>query len=100
MAKTPEGAVKSDIKKWLNARGIDSTMPMGSGYGASGVPDFLCCWNGRFLAIEAKAPGKRKNTTVLQDRKLADIRNAGGIAIVVDDVRQLDELEKALEAKL
>jgi hypothetical protein len=41
------------------------------------------------LGIEAKAPGKRSNTTPLQDREIAAIQAAGGIAIVVDDVSQL-----------
>jgi hypothetical protein len=30
-------------------------MPIGTGYGNSGVPDFLVCHGGEFLAIEAKA---------------------------------------------
>jgi hypothetical protein len=41
------------------------------------------------LAVEAKAPGKRSNTTPLQDREIAAIQAAGGIAIVVDDLSQL-----------
>lgn len=93
MASTPEAKVKAAIRAWLRERGIYSAMPIGSGYGSSGTPDFLCCWRGRFLAIEAKAPGKRSNTTHLQDRQLAAIRAAGGIALVVDDIKQLDELE-------
>lgn len=94
MAQTPEGKVKAAIKKWLQARGIWFCMPIGTGFGTSGVPDFVCCWGGSFLAIEAKAPGKRGNTSELQDRQIAGIHKAGGAAIVVDDVKQLDELEK------
>jgi hypothetical protein len=41
------------------------------------------------LAIETKAPGKRGNTTANQDRHIANIQAAGGIALVVDDVEQL-----------
>lgn len=96
MAQTPEGAVKAKIKSWLKARNIWYSMPIGSGFGKSGVPDFLCCWDGRFLAIEAKAPGKRSNTTVMQDNEIIGIHKAGGMAIVVDDVSQLDELEVRL----
>ena len=96
MAKTPEGAVKAKIKAWLESRGIWFSMPMGTGFGNSGVPDFLCSWGGRFLAIEAKAPGKRRNTTVMQDNQIMGIHKSGGIAVVVDDVSQLDELEARL----
>lgn len=90
MATTPEGRVKRDIKKWLNERGIWYCMPMGTGFGKSGVPDFICCWSGRFLAIEAKAPGKRGNTSELQKGQIDKIWSAGGVALVIDDVTQLD----------
>ena len=96
MAQTPEGRVKADIRKWMQARNIWFCMPMGTGYGTSGVPDFVCCWGGKFLAIEAKAPGKRTNTSALQDRQIEAIHKARGAVLVVDDVSQLDELEKRL----
>jgi hypothetical protein len=92
MALTPEGRVKEAVKRLLKVHGIHYIMPMQNGMGVVGVPDFLCCWNGRFLAIETKAPGKRGNTTANQDRQLAAIADCGGIAIVVDDVNQLKEI--------
>lgn len=91
MATTPEGKVKAAVKKWLAAKGIWYCMPMGTGFGNSGVPDFVCCWDGKFLAIETKAPGSRSRTTVLQKRQIAAIHEAGGSALVVDDVSQLAE---------
>ena len=93
MATTPEGKVKSAVKKWLTERGIWYCMPIGTGFGNSGVPDFVCCWDGRFLAIETKAPGKRSNTTVMQDNQIMGIHKAGGAAVVVDDIEQLKQLE-------
>lgn len=96
MAQTPEGKVKAAVKAWLKARGIWFCMPMGTGYGNSGVPDFICCWNGRFLAIETKAPGKLSNTTVMQDNQIMGIHKANGMAIVIDDVEQLNQLEERL----
>jgi hypothetical protein len=93
LAQTPEGKVKAGIKSWLRARGIWFCMPMGTGFGSSGVPDFICCWAGRFLAIEAKAPGKRSNTTTMQKDQIAAIAAAGGTALVVDDVSLLDSLD-------
>lgn len=91
MAATPESKVKAAVKRWLAAKGIWYCMPMGTGFGNSGVPDFVCCMEGKFLAIETKAPGKRHNTTVLQKRQIASIKDAGGEAVVIDDVSQLDE---------
>ncbi len=90
MALTPEARVKRDVKKFLAERGAWWSMPIGSGFGKSGVPDFLVCHQGRFIAIETKAPGRLKNPTAMQDIQLAAIRDAGGVSVVVDDVRQLE----------
>ena len=83
MAATPEKLVKDKIKKILKEHGVYYAMPMGTGYGNSGVPDFLCCVNGKFLAIEAKA-GKGI-PTALQEKNLRDIKAAGGDAFVVNE---------------
>lgn len=91
---TPESLVKTAVKRWLVDRGIWYFMPAANGFGKAGVPDFICCWNGRFIGIETKAPGKRNNTTAMQDVQIAGIHRAGGAAIVVDDVAQLDTLDK------
>lgn len=94
MAATPESKVKAKIKKVLEEYGVYYAMPIGTGYGNAGVPDFLCCHNGRFLAIEAKA-GKGK-TTALQDKNIREICNAGGYALVVNE-DNLDEVRCFLE---
>lgn len=83
MAQTPEAKVKAKIKTMLKEHGIYYAMPIGTGYGTSGVPDFLCCVNGKFLAIEAKA-GKG-TTTALQDKNLRDIEASGGMTLVVNE---------------
>jgi pantoate kinase len=83
MAQTPEAKVKEKIKKILKEHGVWYAMPMGTGYGNSGVPDFLCCVKGKFLAIEAKA-GKGI-PTALQEKNMRDIRVAGGEALVINE---------------
>lgn len=96
MAQTPEGAVKAKIKAILKEHGAYFAMPIGSAFGNSGVPDFLCCVNGEFLAIEAKA-GKGK-TTALQDKHLADIGKAGGRSLIINEESlRLGVLEAILE---
>jgi len=94
MAQTPEAKVKEKIKKLLKEHKVYYAMPMGTGYGNSGVPDFLCCVNGKFLAIEAKA-GKGI-PTALQEKNLRDIKAAGGIALVINE-DNIEELEKWLK---
>ena len=83
MAQTPEAKVKAKIKAILKAHGVYYAMPIGTGLGNSGVPDFLVCHNGQFLAIEAKA-GKGK-TTALQDKNLRQIQDAGGWILVANE---------------
>lgn len=96
MASTPEAKVKEKIKKILKEHGAWYAMPMGTGYGNSGVPDFLVCLNGEFLAIEAKA-GKGV-PTALQEKNLRDIEKAGGRALIINEQSlELEVLEAVLE---
>lgn len=88
MATTPEGAVKRRIVVILKQYGVWYAMPATGGYGSSGVPDFLCCVNGHFLGIEAKAgPGV---PTALQIMQLNGICDAGGMSIVVNETNLVD----------
>lgn len=80
---TPESAVKKRIAKVLKAEGVWYCMPIGGAYTKAGVPDYLCCVSGIFLAIEAKA-GKGK-LTALQEREAGLITTAGGYWVLVDD---------------
>ena len=96
MATTPEAKVKAKIKAILKAHNVYYAMPIGTGYGNSGVPDFLCCVNGEFLAIEAKA-GKGV-PTALQLKNLREIEDAGGRTLVINEESlKLGVLEAVLE---
>jgi pantoate kinase len=83
MATTREAKVKAKIKAILKAHNIYYAMPIGTGYGNSGVPDFLCCVNGKFLAIEAKA-GKGQ-ATALQLKNMQAINLAGGYTCIINE---------------
>lgn len=98
MASTKEVLVKQKIRKILEKHGVYYAMPIGSGYGNSGVPDFLCCIRGHFLAIEAKA-GTNK-PTALQEKHLDNIAAAGGISMVVneDALEGLDAVVERLKS--
>ena len=84
MAATPESKVKDKIKKILEDNKVYYAMPIGSGYGRSGVPDFLCCIDGQFLSIEAKATDKDK-PTALQMREMKRIEMSGGLTVVIHE---------------
>lgn len=94
---TPESKVKAKVKNILadmDAKGhrVYRTMPMGTGYGSQGVPDFIVCIDGLFVGIECKS-GKGK-VTALQQMNLDNIKRAGGLALVINEenINQLEEL--------
>jgi hypothetical protein len=93
MATTPEGKVKNAVRALLKQEGIWFYQPVQNGMGVVGIPDFICCHHGRFLAIETKAPGKRNNLTPNQRRVLDQIAKHGGDSIVVDNI---DDLKSTL----
>ena len=95
MASTPEAKVKKQIRAILDEYGAYYAMPIGSGYGNSGVPDFLVCYKGWFIGIEAKA-GKGK-TTALQDAHIQRIKDTRGIALVINETN-LPVLEHTIQA--
>lgn len=95
---TPEGKVKAAIKDWLKKQGAWYFMPIMAG--GNGVPDFITCIGGKFVAIEAKAPGRRgeknRGCSGLQVMQMEKIRAAGGVAVVVDGIEDLRDLEALL----
>jgi pantoate kinase len=86
--------VKKRIRKILEESKTYFAMPIGTGYGNSGVPDFLVCHKGRFIGIEAKANGGQ--ATALQLMNLQKIRDAGGTSLIVNE-HNLDELKELLD---
>jgi Holliday junction resolvase len=103
MAQTPEGKVKDKVRKLLKELEVYYFMPPTGGFGKSGVPDFICCTDGLFLAIECKAGANMP--TPLQNREIDLIRAAGGTAMVVretniEDVRiVIRELRRGLPCR-
>ena len=75
-----EAKVKAGIKKLLDAEKVYYFFPPANGFGRSGIPDIICCVNGRFLAIECKAGTGM--TTALQNRELQRIDDAGGVSMI------------------
>jgi Holliday junction resolvase len=94
---TPESKVKERVKRLLDKFGAYYFMPATAGYGRSGVPDIVGCWNGQFFAVECKA-GNGK-VTALQQRELDRIHLAHGKAFLVRD-EDVDALNKYLTSDL
>ena len=81
---TPEMKVHAWLKKELLRRYPDCYIykPRAGSYGKKGVPDFICCIDGKFVGIEVKASIKNKPTRS-QLEELKKINIAGGIAFVL-----------------
>lgn len=91
---TPEAKVKQKVRLILEKYGAYYTMPVTGGYGASGVPDFICCYHGRFIGIECKANGN--TPTALQLNNMKRIALAGGRTGVINETN-IDDLETLLK---
>ena len=95
MATTPEGKVKTKVKKILDQYGALHFSPMGTGYGVSGVSDIICLYRGRFIAIECKADEK-KLPTALQLKFLGQVQAWGGIGLVIHN-KNIDLLQDTMD---
>ena len=80
---TPEAKVKKQVVAVLKEHGAYYFYPVTGGYGRSGVPDIVACWRGRFIGIECKAGDN--TTTPLQEKNLREIKDCGGIALVITE---------------
>jgi hypothetical protein len=90
---TPEGKVKNKVKKLLDhmrlveEQGVWQHWPVQAGYGKPCL-DCHVCYNGLYLAIETKAPGKKP--TARQECTISDIDEADGKVIVIGE-RETDD---------
>ena len=96
MAATPEKKVKDRLRKQLDEMGIYHFMPPANGFGRAGIPDVVGCYEGRFVAFECKA-GKGR-TTALQEREIARIQAAKGLAFVINE-DNVDNVKELLQWK-
>jgi pantoate kinase len=80
---TPEHNVKRRVKEILKSFGKDLAycMPIGTGYGNSGIGDFVFCYRGKYHEVETKAGDNV--LTGLQSKRQQDVTNAGGKACVI-----------------
>jgi Holliday junction resolvase len=83
MAMTPEAKVKKKVVAHLKTLGAYYFYPVTGGYGKSGVPDIIGCYDGKFFGIECKAGSNKP--TALQEKNLSDIKKSGGISLVINE---------------
>lgn len=87
-----ETGIKSKIEALLRERKIWFVKVHGEAMQSRGIPDLLCCYEGKFVAFEVKDRGNY--ATPLQRYELDRIAKSGGVQAVVYSVA---DVEKVLE---
>jgi len=99
MKTGPENKVKAKVRELLKHHGIFNFPVAASPYGVGGVSDRLAVLpNGKFMAIEVKAPGKV--ATPLQMEFLKKVNANKGYGFVVDGESALNALDYFLTKKV
>ena len=75
-----EQTIQSEILKYLKSVGAYTIKV--SAATKAGIPDIICCYKGRFIAIEVKRPETKTNVSPLQVANITMIINAQGEALV------------------
>lgn len=96
MAATPEGKVKTAVKRLLANYGDElyAFWPVPYGYGESSL-DCIICYRGRFVSVETKSEGKvpTPRQRVIMGRML----NAGADVFVLDKIEDVQALKEYLD---
>jgi len=92
MATTKEARLRTNIIKKLNTYSGFWFVTHADHLGEAGLPDIVGCYNGRFVGLEVKLPGKEHTLTERQSRVLARINKAGGIGAMVTTTDQAMDL--------
>jgi len=85
------------IDRFLKSLEVFSFHPHGGGVQRKGLPDRLICYEGRFIGLEIKLPGKEHTLTRLQAVTLQRIRDAGGVAEMVTSVKQVRDILREVQ---
>ena len=68
----------------------------GGKFGTAGLPDIICCVNGRFVAFEVKTPDGK--LTKLQEITIQHIKDAKGSAYKVTSLQEVKEIIQNLNS--
>lgn len=91
---TPEGKVKAHVKRLLKKYGTYQHWPVQTGYGAPCL-DCHGCYEGRYFAIETKAPGN--HPTERQLLTIEEIEAARGKIFVIGEYWTIEKGYSGME---
>lgn len=88
-----EKTITNRILKYLKAQPYCFAFKEHGGmYGTAGIPDIICCYNGKFIAFEVKT--EKGKLSQLQEVTIQRIKDARGKAY---KVTSLEEVKKILD---
>lgn len=76
-----EKLFENKIKKFLTEQDVWFVKFFANNFTRSGIPDLLCCVNGKFVAIEVKSD--KGKPSVLQLRQIELIKKSNGIGLIL-----------------
>ena len=96
MAKTKEGKLEEEIERFMSKRGIWQLARYQAQSNQNGLPDRLYLYKGYLLGLELKTD--EGEPTKLQLRKIDEINKNGGIALIIRNIREVEQLLKLVDA--
>ena len=90
-----EGQLTRKMKEYLISRGAYAEVIWGGGFQASGIPDILASYKGRFLGLEVKLEYNKPSK--IQEVKIELINRSGGIGRVVRSIEEVEEVLREVD---
>lgn len=92
-----ESALQRDIRRYIRSLGGYAVKYHSSEFTERGIPDIICCYKGKFIAIETKRKGHKSEQTEYQQIHEQNIKKANGIYLLCDDINEVIQLLKDVE---
>ena len=89
-----EQDIQRKIIKWLESEGAYVVKVVSAT--KAGVPDIICCYKSRFIAIEVKTPKTKNNVSQLQRYNLDKVLLAQGYSLVAWELQQVKDFIRGL----
>lgn len=96
MAKTKESKLEEDVERLMSAKGIWQLARYQAQSNQNGLPDRLYLYKGHLLGLELKTD--EGEPTDLQLRKIDEINKNGGIALIIRNAKEVEQLIKFVNA--
>lgn len=84
-----ESSFQKKVIDYITKRGGYKIKIHASSYQTEGEPDIVCCYRGVFCAFELKQGSKLSDLQII---KLGMIKESGGVAMEVKDLKQIEDV--------